>query len=302
MGWKTIYIDEHCNVSLSMSSLKVKLDDDYISVPLQDIQTVVFAHDKMTITLPIINALIENNVGIIVTNKSKDPSGIFLPFNNHSVVFKQLKQQLEWKKTRKKKLWKLIIQDKIASEIELMKLFDCDDSDIRVMDMYNKNVENGDASNREGIAARLYFQKIFGEDFIRHQDDVYNFALDYGYKIVASIISRYIASRGYLVQYGINHIGESNPFNLTYDFIEVFRIFVDYLVLTKIEPANLFSMEDRINLVDIGNYMVRVNNKKYRLSHAIEMVIDSYFSFLEERSETILQIEYKKLYEFKEAD
>ncbi len=302
MGWKTVVIDEDCSVSLSLSSLKVKLKDDYISIPLQDIHTVLFSHDKMTITLPIINALIENNVGVIITNKSKDPSGIFMPFNNHSVVFKQLKLQMDWKITKKKKLWKLIIKEKIAGDIALMEFFDCADKDVRLMKFYHQGVENNDSTNREGIAARLYYQNIFGDQFIRHHDDVYNFALDYGYKIIASAISRYIASRGYLVQLGINHRGESNPFNLTYDFIEPFRVYVDLLVLTKVDRASLFTMEDRLNLVDILNYHVRINNKRYRLSHALEMVIDSYFSFLEERSDAIIQLDYTKMYEFKETD
>ncbi len=302
MGWKTVYINEECSVSLALNSLKVKFEDEYINVSLNDIETVVFAHDKMTISIPIISALIEKNIGIIVCNKSRDPLGIFMPYNNHSLVFKQIDSQISWRLTRKKRLWKLIIQNKIRSERKLLEYLGVDELQLNIFKRYEETVETDDNSNREGAAARLYYDLIFGKNFIRHSSTTYNFCLDYGYKILASYISRFIASRGYLVQLGIHHRGESNPFNLTYDFIETFRVLIDFWVISNINENDEFMMEHRLELTNILNYTVRVDKKRQRLSKAIDIIIDSYFSFLNENSEEIKSIDYLKFYEFEEAD
>lgn len=302
MTWKTVIIDKECVVSLSLNNLKVKVDDDYIKVPIGDLQTVIFSHECTTITIPILTALVENNVGVIISDVRKDPMGVFLPFNGHSLVFKQLNTQINWKLTRKKKLWKLIIESKIYGQYRLLDYLDADPLiTTRLKDMRN-DVKSDDSSNREALSAKLYFNQIFGYDFIRHSDNTVNFALDYGYKIIASYISRFIASRGYLVQYGIHHIGSSNPFNLTYDFIESFRIFVDYFVFNNIEFDGPFKMEHRHELTNLLNYKVLVDGKKQRLSKAIDLVIDSYFSFLSEKTDKVITLEYNKFHLFNDTE
>lgn len=298
MTWKTVVIDKDCVVSLSLNTLKVKLNDDYIKIPIGDIQTVIFSHESTTITIPILSALVKNNVGIIISDQKKDPIGIFLPFNGHSLVFKKLDMQLNWKLTRKKRLWKKIVENKIEGQYKLLDYLGMDINIVEKLKLISQDVKSDDVTNREGLCAKIYFSEIFGSEFIRHQETTINFALDYGYKILASYISRFIAARGYLTQLGIHHIGPSNPFNLTYDFIEPFRIYVDYLVLSNVDFNDSFKISDRHLLVDILNCNVVVLGKKQRLSKAIDLVIDSYFSFMSEESENIISLDYTKFHMF----
>ncbi len=302
MTWKTVVIDRECTASLSLNTLKVKFEDDYIKVPIGDLQTVIFSHERTVITIPLISALIENNVGIIITNGKKDPIGIFQPFNSHSLVFKQISNQIEWKVTRKKKLWKLIVQEKIKSEMKMMEFLGVEDEVLMRFKELIAEVKSDDATNREGLSAKLYFTKVFGSSFIRHSENTVNYALDYGYKILASYISRFIASRGYLTQLGIHHIGSSNPFNLTYDFIEVFRVFIDYFVISQVDYEAEFKMEDRHELHNILNYKVLVNGKRERLSKAIDKIIDSYFGYLIESSEEIIRLDYTRFNLFHDTE
>lgn len=44
---------------------------------------------------------------------------------------------------------------------------------------YENQVELNDISNREGHAAKLYFNLLFGDNFIRNGLDVRNSALNY---------------------------------------------------------------------------------------------------------------------------
>ena len=292
MGWKTIIIGCESKVSLTLNRMRITIDDEYQNIPLSDIDTVIFSHIGVVITIPLLSKLVENNINIIVCDDKNDPIGIFQPFNNHSLVFKRLNNQLNWKLTRKKKFWKIIIEQKIQSEIDALTIEKKNDLIIKQLNVYKDSVYTDDQTNREAIAARSYFQELFGNGFTRDDNNVVNATLNYGYKIIASYISKCITSRGLITQLGVHHIGESNPFNLTYDFIEPFRVFIDLWVYENIKSS--FSTYEKTEIINILNYKINVNNKWIRLCDAIEDIIDSYIAFLDERENNIITIDYSK--------
>lgn len=292
MGWKTVIIGSEAKVSLSLNKLKITIGNEFQNVPLGDIDTVIFSHNRVIITIPLLSALVENNINIIICDEKNDPIGIFQPFNGHSLVFKRLNAQINWKLTRKKKLWKRIIELKIQSEIDALILEKRQVKVIEQLKMYRESVYTDDQTNREAASARMYFTEMFGDDFTRDIPNIQNYALNYGYKILASYISRCIASRGLITQLGIHHIGESNPFNLTYDFIESLRAIIDLWVIESI--TDTFNAPLKQELIGILNYRVYVKDKWMRLNDAIEDIVDSYIAYLDERSNEVLFIDLSK--------
>lgn len=292
MGWKTVIIGSEAKVSLSLNKLKITIGNEFQNVPLGDIDTVIFSHNRVIITIPLLSALVENNINIIICDEKNDPIGIFQPFNGHSLVFKRLNAQINWKLTRKKKLWKRIIELKIQSEIDALILEKRQVKVIEQLKMYRESVYTDDQTNREAASARMYFTEMFGDDFTRDIPNIQNYALNYGYKILASYISRCIASRGLITQLGIHHIGESNPFNLTYDFIESLRAIIDLWVIESITDS--FNAPLKQELIGILNYRVYVKDKWMRLNDAIEDIVDSYIAYLDERSNEVLFIDLSK--------
>lgn len=272
--------------------LKITIGNEFQNVPLGDIDTVIFSHNRVIITIPLLSALVENNINIIICDEKNDPIGIFQPFNGHSLVFKRLNAQINWKLTRKKKLWKRIIELKIQSEIDALILEKRQVKVIEQLKMYRESVYTDDQTNREAASARMYFTEMFGDDFTRDIPNIQNYALNYGYKILASYISRCIASRGLITQLGIHHIGESNPFNLTYDFIEPLRAIIDLWVIESI--TDTFNAPLKQELIGILNYRVYVKDKWMRLNDAIEDIVDSYIAYLDERSNEVLFIDLSK--------
>lgn len=292
MGWKTVIIGSEAKVSLSLNKLKITIGNEFQNVPLGDIDTVIFSHNRVIITIPLLSALVENNINIIICDEKNDPIGIFQPFNGHSLVFKRLNAQINWKLTRKKKLWKRIIELKIQSEIDALSLEKRQVKVIEQLKMYRESVYTDDQTNREAASARMYFTEMFGDNFTRDIPNIQNYALNYGYKILASYISKCIASRGLITQLGIHHIGESNPFNLTYDFIEPLRAIIDLWVIESITDA--FNAPLKQELIGILNYRVYVKDKWMRLNDAIEDIVDSYIAYLDERSNEVLFIDLSK--------
>lgn len=292
MGWKTVIIGSESKVSLTLNKMKITIGNEYHNIPLCDIDTVIFTHNKVVITIPLLASLVNNNINVLICDDRNDPIGIFQPFNNHSLVFKKLNTQINWKVTRKKKLWKRIIEEKIQSEIDALKIENGNDVAVSQLIEYRNSVYTDDQTNREAVSARIYFGEMFGYDFVRHNQDTINYALNYGYKILASYISRCIASRGFITQLGIHHIGESNPFNLTYDFIEPFRVIVDLWVKENVN--DVFNVVMKQEIIALLNYKVFVEGKWLRLTDTIEDIVDSYIGYLEERNQDIITIDLSK--------
>ena len=140
MGWKTIIIGCESKVSLTLNRMRITIDDEYQNIPLSDIDTVIFSHIGVVITIPLLSKLVENNINIIVCDDKNDTIGIFQPFNNHSLVFKRLNNQLNWKLTRKKKFWKIIIEQKIQSEIDALTIEKKNDLVIKKLNVYKDGV------------------------------------------------------------------------------------------------------------------------------------------------------------------
>lgn len=290
MAFKTVVINEECKINLEQNSIVVNIENERLKIFISDLNCVIFNHQKVVITIPIISKLLEENVAIIICNKKNDPIGSFLPFNTNSLPFKQLQNQIDWKLTRKKKLWKKIIENKIKSEYEVLKVVGKKFPEDKFL-KYISEVKSGDSTNREGVAAKMYFKIMFGHEYFRNEVCSRNYALNYGYKIIASYISKHIVARGYLTQLGIKHCSGSNAYNLTYDFIETFRVIIDLWVYTNISEDDHFSVLNRMELVDTLNAKVKIGTKDYHLTTAILMIIDSYFAYLLGETEDI--IEYK---------
>lgn len=101
-------------------------------------------------------------------------------------------------------------------------------------------MKSGDVDNREGIAARLYFQELFGKGFIRDRFiPGTNLLLNYGYTIIRSATARAIMSAGLFPAFGIFHHNRSNAFPLADDLMEPYRPFVDEIVFDLLKDNTL---------------------------------------------------------------
>jgi len=150
----------------------------------------------------------------------------------------------------------------------------------------------GDKTNREGHAAKVYFNSLFGTDFSRDKEININKYLNYGYSIILSAFNREIKNMGYLTEIGIHHIGNLNPFNLSCDFIEPLRPLVDYYVISDKLTDENFKKE----LINLLNIYVDIDDKKMILDNAIKLYIQSIFSaLLENNVKKIKFIDYERV-------
>lgn len=152
---------------------------------------------------------------------------------------------------------------------------------------YIEEVELGDETNREGHAAKVYFNALFGKTFTRTEENPTNAALNYGYSILLSMFTREVAANGYLTQIGLFHDNMYNPFNLASDLMEPYRPIVDYVVW-KMKP-NIFEKEEKHDILQIINKEVIIAGRREMLENAIKIYVKSVFDVLSGNEEAVIR-------------
>ena len=229
-----------------------------------------------------ISELANNKIKIIFCDEKHNPSSELIPYFGAHNTSKKILNQIEWKKERKEAVWQLIIKNKIHNQGKILEKLNI--HGYEKLYEYENQVELGDKTNREGHAAKVYFNLLFGKDFIRGKGDNVNIALDYGYTILLSIFNREVVSKGYITPLGINHKNEFNQFNLSCDLMEPYRPLVDYIVYNNIN--NVLDKSYKYKLINVINESVNIEYKEQFVSNAIPIFINSVFRFLENERES----------------
>jgi len=277
MSFRNIIIKDRCKLEYSLNYLVCRKGMDETRVLIDEISIIVIDSTQVSLTTALISELSKSKVRIIFCDEQHNPCSEVVPYQNNYYSYRKIKEQMAVTEFTKKSLWKYIIEEKIDCQSRVLKHLD-QINEYELLQSYKNNVDVGDTSNREGHAAKVYFNALFGKQFNRNQDNDINKFLNYGYSIILSSISREIKMYGYLTELGIHHIGESNNFNLSCDFIEPLRPLVDYLVVTnqvnndnfKVEFIKMLSMNvsyrDCSFLLDnaihlyVGNLIDRMSN------------------------------------------
>ena len=250
---RTLVFSNPITLSLRNCQLVLAYKDDpnnKQTIPIEDIGVILIDHQQVSITIPLMNALVEGNVQVVVCNDHGMPSAMLQSFEGNNLQGEILRNQIGVGEVLKKQIWKQIVEAKIKNQAALLNKVGRNGS---ILKPYYQNVKSGDTDNREGIAARIYFSELFGELFVRDRSlSGINLLLNYGYTILRAATARSLVSSGLLPAIGIFHHNRSNAFPLADDIMEPYRPYVDEIVydlamqgrleLTKNNKADLIKV------------------------------------------------------------
>jgi len=271
MSFRTVVITKQSKISYKNRFLVVKQENDEKYIHLSEIDTIIVDSISVSISAYLLKELADNKINIIFCDEKHNPFGEVVPYYSRHNTSKMIKEQIKWKSTDKDKLWAEIVKNKIINQAMLLKKVRSAKS--KLILSYIDDVVDGDKTNREGHAAKVYFNALFGNDFVRNSDDYINAALNYGYAILLSTINKEIINNGYLTQLGIHHKNEFNEFNLTCDLMEPFRVVIDNFVYYNQERK--FDTEYKLDIVNILNGPFKYQGKNYTLKDIIKMFVKS---------------------------
>ena len=277
MGYRIIYVEKCEYLRLYLDNLKVEINEKKeVNFPIADIQILVIDNYKSTLTIPLINKLTEYNVCTIICGVDHLPKSYILPINGNFASSGNLFKQIQWTQERKDYIHAEIVKHKIKNQIEILKENERGFGVTEKLYEFIDTTISGDQTNREGLAAKMYFRALFGSDFIRFEQDVVNAGLNYGYSVFRSLITSIIVAKGYIPNLGLFHKGKQNMFNLSDDIIEVFRPIVDNYVFNNMTEDILFKQSHRDELIGLTNNKIMIDDRKQTISNAIGIYLDIY--------------------------
>lgn len=263
--------------------------DETNLVHLSEINTLLIDSTMATISTCLIVELLKQKVKIIFCDEKRNPISEVVPYYGCHNTSKKIVEQMEWHFHFQQLVWTEIIKQKIINQARLLKIKE--KPTYEKLLKYTNELEFFDSTNREGHAAKVYFNSLFGMEFVRDAGDDINAALNYGYAIILSAFNKEIACNGFLTQLGIKHTNGFNQFNLSSDLMEPFRVLVDQVVYENQKEE--FDHKFKMKLVDVLNQKVYMDGKVYHVANAIQQYLKCIFDAFNEQA-----IEKVQFFEF----
>lgn len=284
---KTLYFGNPAYLSLWRDQLVIKLPEveknesvpesfkeQYrVTKPVEDLGVVVLDNKQITITLGLLEALLENNCAVITCDSKCLPVGLMLPLYGNTTQNERFRQQIEASLPLKKQLWQQTIKAKIENQASV--LSDCTGEVVKCMRVWANDVRSGDPDNLEARAAAYYWKFLFADvdGFTRDRDGVPpNNLLNYGYSILRAVVARGLVISGLLPTFGIHHHNRYNAYCLADDIMEPYRPYVDELVFRLVESYGSkieLSKEVKARLLTIPTIDVKIGGKRSPLMVAV---------------------------------
>lgn len=261
--WRVLdFSDFHGRIRSVKGGIVVENDMVTRSIPASDI-AVVLIGVKTIFSAGVIHRLTGNGAAVIFCNWRRIPVAAAYPWSNHTRVGARQRAQSVLSLPRKKHAWQRLVRAKIRGQAANF-LRNQPATHARLKQLA-KDVRSGDPDNIEAQAARITWQQLMGDDFVRQPGLGVgaNALFDYGYSVVRGRVLREVIAAGLNPALGVHHRGRGNQFALVDDLIEPFRPAVDSVIQT-IGP------EVTIDDPEIKKEPVAVVSKK--MSHTTDTV------------------------------
>ena len=202
------------------------------------------------------------------------PTSMLQSLDANTTQAESLKFQLAVTEPMKKQAWKQIIESKIENQAAVLALAGKNKD---ILKPYYNNVKSGDSDNREGLAAKVYWNSLFCNSFKREREGCPpNALLNYGYAILRAAVARALLGSGLLPNLGIFHKSRYNAFPLADDAMEPYRPFVDEIVYRLYGNGTTeLNKESKTEIMRVLNCDVNIGKVKRPLQIALTMTTAS---------------------------
>lgn len=218
-------------------------DGEVRTMPIEDIGIVMLESEKIEVTTACLQAMSDGNVAVVVCDRSHTPSAQLLPYTANLTSQETIEAQLAATEAVNGRLWRQVCCRKILNQAGLMDFLGKGEN-VTSMKILAQQMKNGDPTNCEGQAARMYFHALGPDGFRREREGEWpNTALNYGYAVLRAAVTRALVGSGLCCFRGIHHHNRYNPFCLADDIMEPYRPYVDQYIFGKVRPFDVPSNE-----------------------------------------------------------
>ncbi|MBM3554856.1 MAG: type II CRISPR-associated endonuclease Cas1 [Alphaproteobacteria bacterium] len=273
----TVEITSHgSTIALDGRRLRInRADAASAHVPIDDVDFVILQVPAVGVSGAALAALASAGIPVLLCDDKHLPAAWLHPLGVADVFDPdRARRQAGLPERTRDRLWRGLVIAKIAAQADLLSRRGSDVA-ARVARLSGE-VKEGDADNREALAAQLYWPGLFGRDFRRRGDGPIAGALDWGYAVLRALVCRSLVVGGLYPAIGLHHRSAGNAFNLADDLIEPYRPLVDEIVVQAAarDPA-LPPALWKPDLAALGEIPVELDGKILRARAAIGETIAS---------------------------
>lgn len=284
MSWRTVVVASSAKLDYQLGYLVVR-KEDVTKIHINEIAMVIIESTAVSLTAALLSEMMKRKIKVIFCDEKRNPSSELIPYYGSHDTSIKIKNQIDWSAEIKEAVWTEIVTEKIRKQAEHLRYWNRQESDM--LEQYIGEIEFGDVTNREGHAAKVYFNALFGMDFTRTAENNVNAALNYGYGILLSTFNREIVANGYITQIGLFHNNMFNQFNLGSDLMEPFRPIVDLWV--KNMRLDTFEHAEKMEILRMLQKEVLIAGRKEYVSNAIKIYCKSIFDALSDKDTSLIK-------------
>jgi len=272
-GFRVVVIRSTSKLDYRFGRMVVRTQDKKQEIHLDEISVLIIEDISVSLTAYLLNELNKHQVKVVFCDENHNPASELVNLYGSHDTSKKIAQQIDWAPDNKALVWQIIVSQKIENQAALLEQTGKPDK-ANMLRTYAETVTSGDSTNREGMAAKVYFTALFGSQYKRDDDNnIKNSFLNYGYTMINAVFNREVIASGYLTQLGIWHRGGQNPFNLSSDLMESFRPIIDGWVYHH--DYQEFDWASKLQIIDLLNQKVRINEAEQTVINSIEIYTKS---------------------------
>ena len=276
MSWRIVEITKRAKLDCKLNYLVIR-SDETVKIHLSEIYMLLVESTAVSLTAALLCELNKRKIKVIFCDEKRSPDTQLIPYYGSHDTSDKVRRQIAWSADLKCAAWTEIVTEKIRQQATLLEELQKPESEM--LRGYIEQIEFNDTTNREGHAAKVYFNSLFGKAFTRNDDCPINKCLNYGYGLLLSTFNREIAAMGYITQIGLFHDNQFNFYNLSSDLMEPFRPLVDRRV-ARLQPTD-FGHNEKVWLLDLLNTEILIQNKMQTTTAAVRIYCKSVFDALE---------------------
>ena len=284
MSWRTVVISNSAKLDYQMGFMVVRRGET-VKIHIDEIETLMIESTAVSLTVALLSELTKKKVKVIFCDEKRNPSSELVSYYGCHDTSAKVRNQIVWTDGIKEEVWTAIVSEKIRNQAK--HLYDQGKPEAYMLDQYVAEMELGDATNREGHAAKVYFNALFGKDFTRTEENCINAALNYGYSLLLSTFNREVVSNGYITQIGLFHDNMFNPFNFASDLMEPFRPIVDRKVMQMMPEK--FEHDEKMEMLKILQEDVMIGGRNEYVSNAMKIYTRSVLDALNDKDVVLIK-------------
>lgn len=189
MSWRTVVISSNAKLDYQLGYMVVRKDVT-TKIHLGEIGMLMVESTSVSITAALLSELVKHKIKVIFCDEKRNPISELIPYYGAHNSSAKIKKQMSWTDARKTTIWTEIVYEKIHKQAEFLQELRRKESEL--LYSYLNEITFGDTTNRQGHAAKVYFNAVFGKNFTRTAENNINAALNYGYSIILSLFNREI--------------------------------------------------------------------------------------------------------------